>query len=78
MSRAPGKWRTVLDLWCAYAASEFLAMACNCGHEWLHLDSDWAVLEPVDVDLVRASEPPEQGARFGRFRQVIAVPRMGG
>lgn len=32
----------------------------------------------VDVDVVRASEPPEQGARFGKCRQVIAVPRAGG
>lgn len=29
----------------------------------------------ANVDIVRASEPPEQSARFGKFRQVIAVPR---
>lgn len=31
----------------------------------------------ANVDIVRASEPPEQSARFGKFRQVIAVPRAG-
>lgn len=31
----------------------------------------------ADVDVVRASEPPEQSARFGKFRQVIAVPQAG-
>lgn len=31
----------------------------------------------ADVDLVRASEPPQQSARFGKFRQVIAVPQAG-
>jgi hypothetical protein len=28
----------------------------------------------ANVDIVRASEPPQQIARFGKFRQVIAVP----
>ena len=28
----------------------------------------------ANVDLVRASEPPEQSARSGKFRQVIAGP----
>ena len=31
----------------------------------------------ANVHLVRASEPPEQRARFGKFRQVIAAPRVG-
>ncbi len=30
-----------------------------------------------NVDVVRASEPPEQSARSGKFRQVIAAPRVG-
>lgn len=34
-----------------YAASEFLMMAFSCQHEWLHLNSDWVMLEPVDEDL---------------------------
>lgn len=34
-----------------YAASEFLLMAFSCPHDWLHLNSDWAMLEPVDEDL---------------------------
>jgi hypothetical protein len=31
----------------------------------------------ANVSIVRASEPPEQNARFGKFRQVIAVPPAG-
>jgi phenylacetate-coenzyme A ligase PaaK-like adenylate-forming protein len=34
----------------AYAASEFLLMATDCRHGWLHVNSDWAVLEPVEAD----------------------------
>ena len=34
-----------------YAASEFLLTAFSCPHDWLHLNSDWAMLEPVDEDL---------------------------
>ncbi len=32
----------------SYGASEFLAMAWECGHGHLHLNSDWVLLEPVD------------------------------
>lgn len=32
----------------AYAASEFMGIAFDCLHGWLHLNSDWAILEPVD------------------------------
>lgn len=35
----------------AYAASEFLVMAFSCPYDWLHVNSDWAVLEAVDEDL---------------------------
>lgn len=35
----------VLD---SYGASEFLALACECAHGRLHLNSDWAILESVD------------------------------
>ena len=31
----------------------------------------------ANVSIVRASEPAEQNARFGKFRQVIAVPQAG-
>lgn len=31
-----------------YGASEFMALASDCGHGWLHLNADWAILEPVD------------------------------
>jgi len=32
----------------SYGASEFLAMAWECDHGHLHLNSDWVILEPVD------------------------------
>jgi hypothetical protein len=31
----------------------------------------------ANVGVVRASEPPEQSARSGKFREVIARPRGG-
>lgn len=34
-----------------YAASECQSMAFACDHDWLHVNSDWAILEPVDEDL---------------------------
>jgi phenylacetate-coenzyme A ligase PaaK-like adenylate-forming protein len=34
-----------------YAASECLPMAFSCGHNWLHVNSDWVILEPVDEDF---------------------------
>jgi phenylacetate-CoA ligase len=35
----------------AYGASEFLALASQCRCGALHLNSDWAILEPVDEHL---------------------------
>lgn len=32
----------------SYGASEFLALAAQCGHGALHLNADWVLLEPVD------------------------------
>jgi phenylacetate-CoA ligase len=32
-----------------YGASEFMAIAWDCGHGALHVNSDWVVLEPVDA-----------------------------
>jgi phenylacetate-coenzyme A ligase PaaK-like adenylate-forming protein len=32
----------------SYGASEFLALASECGQGGLHLNADWVVLEPVD------------------------------
>jgi len=32
----------------SYGASEFLSLASECGCGCLHLNSDWAILEPVD------------------------------
>jgi len=34
----------------AYSASECMAMAFDCAHGWLHVNSDWVLLEPVDAD----------------------------
>jgi phenylacetate-coenzyme A ligase PaaK-like adenylate-forming protein len=34
----------------SYGASEFFSLACECSHGELHLNSDWAILEPVDGD----------------------------
>ena len=34
----------------SYGASEFFSLACECRHGALHLNSDWAILEPVDRD----------------------------
>lgn len=31
-------------------------MAVDCDHGWLHVNSDWVVLEPVDAD--HAPTPP--------------------
>ena len=34
----------------AYSASECMAMAYDCAHGWLHVNSDWVILEAVDAD----------------------------
>lgn len=49
----------VLD---SYGASEFLALACECSHGRLHLNSDWAILESVDREG-RAVAPGTAGHR---------------
>lgn len=41
-----------------YGASEFLFAACSCDHDWLHVSSDWVVLEPVD-EQARPTPPGE-------------------
>ena len=33
-----------------YSASECIPMAFSCDHDWLHVNSDWVILEPVDED----------------------------
>ncbi|RME52744.1 MAG: phenylacetate--CoA ligase family protein, partial [Caldilineae bacterium] len=33
-----------------YAASEFMSIAWDCPAGWLHVNSDWVILEPVDAD----------------------------
>jgi len=33
----------------SYGASEFLSLASECAHGSMHLNSDWAILEPVDA-----------------------------
>ncbi|BCW70270.1 phenylacetate--CoA ligase family protein [Arthrobacter sp. NicSoilB8] len=42
----------------AYAASEFTPLAFDCPRGWLHVNSDWAILEPVDADY-RSTPPGE-------------------
>ncbi|MFI9825068.1 phenylacetate--CoA ligase family protein [Streptomyces sp. NPDC052013] len=34
-----------------YGCNESLALAYGCGFGWLHVHSDWLILEPVDSDL---------------------------
>lgn len=34
----------------SYAATECPFLSFSCEHEWLHVNSDWAILEPVDAD----------------------------
>lgn len=45
----------------SYGASEFLSLAFECRHGSLHLNSDWAILEPVDAQG-RAVPPGHAGA----------------
>ncbi|MCO1661011.1 phenylacetate--CoA ligase family protein [Pseudonocardia humida] len=33
-----------------YGCSEFMGLATGCAHGWLHVNADWAILEPVDAD----------------------------
>lgn len=40
----------------AYGASEFLALGVSCPQGWIHINSDWAILEPVD-DNFRPTPP---------------------
>jgi phenylacetate-coenzyme A ligase PaaK-like adenylate-forming protein len=34
-----------------YGCSEFVAAACGCAEGWLHVHSDWVILEPVDAEF---------------------------
>lgn len=34
----------------AYSASECPVMAFSCDQDWLHVNSDWVILEPVEAD----------------------------
>ncbi|GIW86327.1 MAG: hypothetical protein KatS3mg108_0651 [Isosphaeraceae bacterium] len=43
----------------SYAATECMFLSYGCGERWLHVDNDWAVLEPVDADY-RPVPPGEQ------------------
>lgn len=44
----------------SYGASEFMALASECPHRRLHLNSDWVILEPVD-ERGRALPPGRSG-----------------
>lgn len=48
-------------VWESSGSSEFLALAGECRHGRLHLNSDWAILESVDAQG-RAVPPGERGA----------------
>jgi phenylacetate-coenzyme A ligase PaaK-like adenylate-forming protein len=39
-----------------YGCSEFMGLATGCARGWLHVNADWALLEPVDAD--GAPTPP--------------------
>ena len=41
-----------------YGASECMSIAFGCGEGWLHVNSDWVLLEPVDSDY-RPTPPGE-------------------
>lgn len=43
----------------AYGASEFLLIAFDCAHGWLHVNADWVILEPVEADYT----PTPRGRR---------------
>jgi phenylacetate-CoA ligase len=42
----------------AYGTSECLSLAASCPHDWLHVNSDWVILEPVDESF-RPTPPGE-------------------
>lgn len=44
----------------AYAASECQWMATDCPEDWLHVNCDWTILEPVDED--RRPTPPGEAS----------------
>jgi phenylacetate-coenzyme A ligase PaaK-like adenylate-forming protein len=44
-----------------YGASEFISMAFDCRQGWLHLNTDWVILEPVDEHYQPV--PPGQASR---------------
>jgi phenylacetate-CoA ligase len=45
----------------AYAASEFMGIAFDCKEGQLHVNSDWVILEPVDVNYQPV--PPGEASR---------------
>ncbi|MBF9128577.1 phenylacetate--CoA ligase family protein [Plantactinospora sp. S1510] len=44
-----------------YACSEFMGLAHGCEHDWLHVNADWAILEPVDEGF--RAVPPGKASR---------------
>ena len=43
----------------SYAATECPFLSYSCAHNWLHVNSDWVLFEPVDADY-RPTPPGEQ------------------
>jgi len=61
---APGDYERIARVFGAkvrhgYAATECPFLSYSCEHLWLHVNSDWAVMEPVDADY-RPTPPGEQ------------------
>lgn len=44
-----------------YGATECIAIAYGCKEGWLHVNSDWVILEPVELD--HSPTPPGQASR---------------
>ncbi|MGB3635438.1 MAG: hypothetical protein WA982_15455 [Rubrobacteraceae bacterium] len=61
----------------SYGASEVGAIALACGHGWMHVQSDWVILEPVDEDYkpVPPGEPSSTVLVTGLANRVQPIIR---
>ncbi|MFF4220197.1 phenylacetate--CoA ligase family protein [Streptomyces nondiastaticus] len=51
-----------------YAATECMHLSTGCAEDWYHVNSDWAVLEPVDAD--HRPTPP------GEFSHTVLISNL--
>ncbi len=60
-----------------YSASEVVPIALDCGHGWMHVQSDWVILEPVDEDYrpVPPGEPSHTVLITGLANRVQPIIR---